>query len=150
MTTTARGKVARFCWNSMLWSAVSTTSNVFAAWRNSAPFVRLVQDSSRTVDTSWPTSDSASGRGRDSSSRIRTRSQPRAREFQRRDSLFPRYRREVFQESLKRIACGQIINEVLERDSCACEDRVPPKTSGSHRTTDSKVGVDIEAPSVSC
>ncbi len=66
----------------------------------------------------------------DSSSRIRTSSQQRAREFQPSDGLFPCDRREVFQEALKRIVGGQIINKVFERDSGACEDRGSPQNFG--------------------
>jgi hypothetical protein len=74
---------------------------------------------------------------------MRTRSQQVPRDFQRGQRLFPGYRRKVVEKTLERIAGGQVIDEVLDGDARSRKDRVPPSTSGSHRTTNSKVGMAI-------
>ena len=73
LATTASGNLARFCWNSMFWSAVRRTSKLIAACRSRAPFDRLVHPSATTLETVWSLSNAPSGRGSDSSSRMRTR-----------------------------------------------------------------------------
>ena len=54
------------------------------------------------------------GRGRDSSSRMRTGSQQLARDLEGGHGLFSRDGRKVVEESLERVAGGEVINEVLE------------------------------------
>jgi hypothetical protein len=71
-TSTAMGKVERFCWwNSRLLSIVRNTSNSAAASPRSLPFLTPDQPLRWTVDTSCPTSSAARRRGISSSSRMR-------------------------------------------------------------------------------
>ncbi len=53
MTTMAIGNLARFCWNSMLLSAVSKTSKLFDAVASSLPFFKPAQPSRRTELQVW-------------------------------------------------------------------------------------------------
>ena len=81
-----------------------------------------------TVRTSCSGSNRASGRGKDSSSRMRTGSQQVSREFESSDCLIAPHRGEVVEKLAQAVPGSQVIEEVLHGDpgpakhGCAPED----------------------------
>src|SRR6267142_3143798 len=114
----------------MLWSAVSTTSNFAAALWRRTPFLRPVQPICATLLTSWPTSSSLRGRGRDSSRRTRTSGQQVLRDFQRGNGLLSGHGREVIEELFQAIAGGKVVQQVLDWDASAHKHRRSPEDLG--------------------
>lgn len=70
--------------------------------------------SSRTVETACPISVRPSGRGSDSSSRMRTRGQQVAGDLQCGHGLFSGYGRKVVQKALERVTGREVIHQVLD------------------------------------
>src|SRR2546425_2698248 len=112
--TTARLAGSR-CVRSICLSMVMKIENVPEARNSNAPFSRLDQPSCCTVRTSWPTSSSASSRGRHSSRRMRTGFQSLSSHLEGGDRLLSGYRGEGVQEVVERVPGFQVVNEVLER-----------------------------------
>jgi hypothetical protein len=83
-----------------------------------------------TVRTSCSGSSRASGRGNDSSSRMRTGSQQIFGEFKRRDCLVTLHSRKVVEELIQRISGGQVVEEILYRHARSSEDRCAPEDLG--------------------
>src|SRR2546425_11657721 len=103
----------------MYWSDVSTASNDSAAWRRSAPLLRPVHPSCVTVWTSRPASSRDSGRGRDSSSRMRTGGQQILGNFQGRNRLFACHGGKIVEELLEAVTRSEVVEKILHRDPCA-------------------------------
>src|SRR5262245_57234733 len=112
----------------MFLSAVMRTSKRSAASPSSSPFSLSLQPTAATVRTSWPESNAARGRGRDSSRRTRTGGQQLlGRDFQYGHCLLSLHRRKVVEEVVERISCRKVVDKILQRNSRPSEHRGPPE-----------------------
>ena len=112
-----------FAWCECRASVWPSPPNVAAAWRSRTPLLRLVHPSSRTVETTWLVSSPASGRGNDSSSRMRTAGQQVPGNLEGSHGLITRHRWKVIEKPFQRIASSEIVDEVLDWHPGACEHR---------------------------
>lgn len=119
--------VARFCWNSMPRSIVTRTWYSVPIRRRSSPFVRPVQPRPTTVSTLWPWSAAARLTGSCSSRRTRTSQQRSVREVERRDRLVAFHGWELAKKLVQGLAAFQVIEQRLDRNPCADEDRRAPE-----------------------
>ena len=120
-------EAAAFCRCSRFWSAVRKASKSPAAGCSSSPFRLPVQPIAATVRTSCSGSSRASGRGRDSSRRMRTGSQEVSGEFESRDCLFTLHGRKVVEKLIQSVPGGQVVEEVLHGHPGAAEDGRAPE-----------------------
>ena len=85
-------------------------------------FLMPVQPIAATVRTSCSGRSRASGRGKDSSSRMRTGSQQVSGEFERSDGLLTLHGGKVVQELIQTIPGGEVVEEVLHGHPGSAED----------------------------
>src|SRR5574341_1197048 len=122
-TTTETGSALRFCWCSRFLSAVMRTSKCSPASRSSSPFSMPLQPTAATVRTSWPASNAARGRGKDSSRRTRTGwQQLLGGELKYGRCLLSPHRWEVVEELVQRISRRKVVDKVLHRDPRPAKD----------------------------
>src|SRR5439155_7595891 len=126
-TTTARGKVSRFCWCSRFWSAVTNASKLPPARRSSSPFGMPVQPIAATVRTSCSGSNLASRRGSDSSRRTRTGGQQISGEFESGDRLFTAHTGKVVEKFVEGVPAREVVDQVLHGDAGPTKDGRAPK-----------------------
>src|SRR5215470_12628960 len=119
--------VARFCWNSMPLSIVTSASYSVSIRRRSSPFVMPVQPRWTTVSTLWPLSAAARSTGSCSSRRTRTSQQRSAGEVERRDRLVAFDGRELAEELVQGFAAFQVVKQRLDRHAGADKHRRAPK-----------------------
>jgi hypothetical protein len=117
--------VARFCWNSMPRSIVTSASYSVPIRRRSSPFVMPIQPRRTTVSTLWPRSAAARSTGSCSSRRTRTSQQRSAGEVERGDRLVAFHGWELAKKLVQGLAAFEVIEQRLDRNACADEHRRP-------------------------
>ena len=95
-----------------------------------SPFRLLAQPISGAVRTPWPGSSRFNPRGRHSSSRTRTIEKRFLGLFECSDRLLPGNRWEIFQEIAERLSGLEIVDQRLERHTCADEHGRPAHDFG--------------------
>jgi hypothetical protein len=118
---------ARFCWNSMPRSIVTSTSYSVPIRRRRSPFVMPVQPRRTTVSTLWPPSAAARSTGTCSSRRTRTSQQRSPCEVERRDCLVAFHGRELAQKLVQGLAAFEVIEQRPDWNACADEHRCAPE-----------------------
>jgi hypothetical protein len=117
------GRVAKFCWYSMLLSAVRRTSNSPAASASSLPFLMPAQPRRWTVKAECPVSSGPRRPGTDSSSRMRIVHEGYLGVFKNLNCEFSAHRWEVLKEDFERIACFQMLKDDANGYTCPDENR---------------------------
>ena len=119
--------VARFCWNSMPLSIVTSASYSAPIRRRSSPFVMPVQPRTTTVSTLWPSSAAARSTGSCSSRRTRTSQQRSAREVERRDRLVALHGWELAEKLVQGFAAFEVVEQRLDRHARTDKHRRAPE-----------------------
>src|SRR5437763_15120872 len=101
-----------------------STSKFPTAALSSCPFFRPLNPASSTVETVCPAKSRLRRRGtHSSSSSLILRHQPLPVLFEHAERLLPRHGREIVEKDIQTVPAFQIIEQVLDGDSRAREDR---------------------------
>ncbi len=98
-----------------------TSKPASTAARSRTPFRKPSHRCPRTVETSYPTSSRASASGRDSSTSTRNAYDSLSCNLEGGNGLIASHGRKLIQELIERIACLEIVEEVVDRHARADE-----------------------------
>src|SRR5262249_50954292 len=112
---------ARFCWNSMPLSIVTSASYSVPIRRRSSPLVMPVQPRRTTVSTLLPWSAEERPTGSCSSRRTRTSHERSAREIERGDRLVAFHGWELAKKLVQGLPASEVIEQRLDRNTGADE-----------------------------
>jgi len=122
-STTPIPILGKFCWYRRALSAVRTTSKpASTAARRRTPFRSPNHRCARTVETSWFFSSRASAIGSDSSTRTLTTDDRLLRQLERGNRLVSCDGWELLEKLLQRIPCLEVVEQVVDRNSCSDEN----------------------------